>query len=510
MFRNTQLLRRSKQVSGTGANEDLRPLAVLADPYEVEASMILPILEKHGFRVLEARDGSTALQFTLHNQVSLVVASLDMPQLSGTQLCQKVRETNGHVIPFVFISPQGAVPDKFAGFETFANDYAQRPLNLEEFELRLNAVLRARQAAPPLAQEAPPPSRPPERVQPPSTIRIIPVRHSAAPSEMVHDSSLEVAPVESDTIDALLNSRHLEENSVRPQEAALYKEAFEFLKVCVGQLMKGESISILVAQDIANRMVKSVLEHKGLAMLATDRTPAYSFQQHSLNMAVIATRIGETMKLPEDRLARICLAGLVHDMGSVKLPQNLIGKYGGFTPLERVEMQRRPLYSEQLLTGYQGFDWLPRVVGQVYERENGKGYPRGLKGRDICQEAKILGVADTFEACTHRRAQRPAMTGYEAIEIMTSEVDNYSETTTKAMIRSFSVYPLNEFVVLNTGEIGRVIDINPDNPLRPIVRLLYSVQGEELMSARTIDLAQNSQLWITSAITPDELPQRPR
>jgi HD-GYP domain-containing protein (c-di-GMP phosphodiesterase class II) len=216
------------------------------------------------------------------------------------------------------------------------------------------------------------------------------------------------------------------------------------------------------------------------------------------------------MKLPEDRLARICLAGLVHDMGSVKLPQNLIGKYGGFTPSERVEMQRRPLYSEQLLTGYQGFDWLPKVVSQVYERENGKGYPRGLKGRDICLEAKILGVADTFEACTHRRAQRPAMTGSEAIEIMTSQVDNFSETTTKAMIRSFSVYPLNEFVVLNTGEIGRVIDTNPDNPLRPIVRLLYSVQGEELTAARVIDLAQNSQLWITSAITPDELPQRPR
>ena len=102
------------------------------------------------------------------------------------------------------------------------------------------------------------------------------------------------------------------------------------------------------------------------------------------------------------------------------------------------------------------------------------------------------------------------MTGYEAIEIMTSEVDNFSETTTKAMIRSFSVYPLNEFVVLNTGEIGRVIDTNPDNPLRPIVRLLYSVEGEELTTRRIIDLAQNSQLWITSAITPDELPQRPR
>ena len=99
------------------------------------------------------------------------------------------------------------------------------------------------------------------------------------------------------------------------------------------------------------------------------------------------------------------------------------------------------------------------------------------------------------------------MTGYEAIEIMTAGGGNFSDKITKAMIRGFSVYPLNEFVVLNTGEIGRVIDINSDNPLRPFVRLIYSVEREELTTPRVIDLARNSQLWRNQQSVPLPAPR---
>jgi len=246
---------------------------------------------------------------------------------------------------------------------------------------------------------------------------------------------------------------------------------------------------------------------KSLLMLATDRTTVFSFRQHSVNVAIIGTRIAQTLHLSEERQMRVCLAGMLHDLGSVKLPMKLISKLSGFTSGERKQIQKRPEYSAQLVTGYPGFEWLPEIVLQVYERENGTGYPRGLRGRDICEEARILGVADVFEACIHRRPQRPAMTGYRALEVLTSEVDSFGEKTTKAMIRSFSVYPFNEFVVLNTGEIGQVIDINSENPLRPIVSIIYTVEKEPLETPRVVDLARNSQLWITSAISPDDLPK---
>src|SRR5271170_3330266 len=112
MFRNSQLLRRSSQITGNRAPVDSRPIAILADPYEAEAGIIAPILQRHGFRVLEARDGSIALELARSNSPSLVVASADMPLISGTQLCQKVREYHGSNTPFVLISPKDALPDK--------------------------------------------------------------------------------------------------------------------------------------------------------------------------------------------------------------------------------------------------------------------------------------------------------------------------------------------------------------------------------------------------------------
>jgi len=499
MFRNSQLLRRSNQISGIEPTPDSRPNAILADPYEAEAGILVPVLKKFGFRVFAARDGSAALELARQHVTSLVVASADMPYISGAQLCQKVRERHGPSTPFILISPHDALPDRLAVHETFAGDYAVRPLNLEEFESRLTAVLRAHRTGVDERRSDPRPA--PQRLAPipppPPNERLI---------EDVKEVGLAVAPIETETIDTLLAPTYLAEHDVTREGAALYKEAFVFLNDAIHAAQRSERIAMGTGYEICQRLCASMASDKSLMMLATDRTSTFSFRQHSVNVAVLGSRIAQTLGLPQERQARLCLAGMLHDLGSVKLPKKLTSKHSGFSSDERKEMQRRPVYSAEFMAGYPGYEWLPGVVLQVYERENGSGYPYGIRSKDICEESRILGVADVFEACIHRRPQRAAMTGYRALEVITSEADSYGERTTKAMIRSFSVYPFNELVVLNTGEIGKVIDISAENPLRPTVRIMYSVERKELASPRVVDMAHNSQFWITSAITPDELP----
>src|SRR4051812_19305560 len=109
MFRNNQLLQRSKQIKDSGNTQDLRPVAILADPYEAEAGILVPVLKKFGFSVFEARDGAVALDLAVKNNASLIIASADMPMISGAQLCQKVREDIGE-IPFILISPKNEFP----------------------------------------------------------------------------------------------------------------------------------------------------------------------------------------------------------------------------------------------------------------------------------------------------------------------------------------------------------------------------------------------------------------
>ncbi|MFQ5930713.1 MAG: HD-GYP domain-containing protein, partial [Acidobacteriota bacterium] len=150
-------------------------------------------------------------------------------------------------------------------------------------------------------------------------------------------------------------------------------------------------------------------------------------------------------------------------------------------------------------------------VGQVYERENGSGFPAGLKGGEILEEAKILGIADVFEACIHDRPYRKAVTGYQLLEELTrGGTRTFSDHIVKALVRSFSLYPYNEYVILNTNEVGQVVEVNPENLLRPVVKILYDSQGKPLREPREIDLAQNPSHSITKAITYKRLPPVPK
>jgi HD-GYP domain-containing protein (c-di-GMP phosphodiesterase class II)/DNA-binding response OmpR family regulator len=548
-------------------DSDSRPVVVLADDNDAEASILKPILEKHGLRVMQATEGTAALELALRLSPRLVIAVLNPPYLDGYQLCQKLREQrHTETVPFMFISPQGVIPDKLVGHQTFASDYVQRPVNASEFENRLRAVLKMHApVSQGMSSTAEKPVAPTGGDETSADVekllaeyRNLRTARSTPPAgpetqavdEMLAEfraKSLEGSHVNDDktptpavrspaTIEAMqkpeekkieakadptvpldhpVNIDILVRTKVRGRvevdeigEAPLlhYKEAAVYVLSCIRRAEAGEMIDARLGYNIACRVPDLLRRDTGLLLLATDRTTEFSPVQHSVNTSIIGTRIAQTLGLPEDRLPRVALSGLVHDIGIIKLPKQLIYKLGAYTATERAEIQRRPIYSAQILTNIPGFEWLPQIVSQVYERENGKGYPNGLEGREICDEAKVLGIADVFEACIHPRPHRPPMTGYQTLEGLTAEGSAFSDRVVKAMIRSFSVYPFNEYVLLNTGEIGKVININTENALRPTVKILHTADGEELYEPKIINLARNSSLYITRAISPQELP----
>jgi len=541
MFRNSQLLRRSRESVREEQTDSERAVAVLADPNQTEAGMLRAVLEKHDFRVIEASEADAAVDLATRHAARLVVASMDMPKVDGYQLFQRLRQQQGlEGIPFILITPQGAFPDKLIGHETFASDYVQRPVNLAEFENRLNAVMRARAAerrpeAATVSETIPRASPRPQkgsaepspawseidtmlaefRAGTPETPDSVPPSSATQKVEIATPAAVAASDAAAERVEAellgtdfdaeALNREYLAQHEIREETAKLYKEACDFLLTSIVRAERGDGIDIESGHEIAKRTVELLNTEIGLILLATDRTTQFSLVQHSVNVAILGTRIARELDFPDNRLVRLCLAGILHDIGSVKLPKKFLVKLGVFTPAERAEIQRRPTYSAMLLADIRDFEWLPQIVSQVYERENGRGYPRGLKGKDITEEAKVLGLADVFEACIHHRPHRRAMTGYQALEVLTAEVDTFQERIIKAMLRSLSLYPLNEYVELSTGEIAKVIGMSRDNPLRPIVRVMYSNQGERVDQPRILNLARNSSLWIARALTADEL-----
>ena len=117
-----------------------------------------------------------------------------------------------------------------------------------------------------------------------------------------------------------------------------------------------------------------------------------------------------------------------------------------------------------------------------------------------------MGIMDVFEACIHDRPHRKALTGYQLLDAFTrGQAESFAPHIVKALLESFSVYTYNEYVVLNTEEMGRVVEVNSENLCRPLVRILYDKERKAVEQPLDIDLSTIPSLFITKAVTYDEL-----
>jgi len=284
----------------------------------------------------------------------------------------------------------------------------------------------------------------------------------------------------------------------------LYKTATSYVLDSINRVQEEKNLNVRRGEQLARSMVDSIVDSSALLMLATDRVQEFTVSTHSVNVAVLSIRLAQTLNYNLEHQVRVGLAGLLHEIGVAWLPERLLHKTGEVSS----EVRQRPVYGAKILGHLKPpFDWIAQIVGQIYERENGSGFPLGLAGTEICEEAKVLGIMDVFEACIHDRPYRNALTGYQLLEELTrDDTKSFADPIIKALLKSFSLYPYNEYVLLNTKELARVVEVNPANSFRPLVQILYDSNGVALEEPRETDLAQSSLLFITQAISYHELP----
>ncbi len=223
--------------------------------------------------------------------------------------------------------------------------------------------------------------------------------------------------------------------------------------------------------------------------------------------ALLQTRAGiEVVGEAGDGLEAVGLAGLVHDVGLVGLPGNLLDKPQGLSAEEQQLLLQHPEVGARIIRAAgPEYQWLATVVAQEHEREDGSGYPKGLRGEDIHELAKVVGIADVYEALTHPRPYRRRMSPLDAVkEIISLERRTFADWVLKGLIRGLSTFPVGSLVRLNSKEIGRVRATNPAFPLRPVVEIVAGPSGEAVAEPRVVDLSQNSLLFIVDSYTAEE------
>ncbi|MBI5682446.1 MAG: HD domain-containing protein [Deltaproteobacteria bacterium] len=221
-----------------------------------------------------------------------------------------------------------------------------------------------------------------------------------------------------------------------------------------------------------------------------------------INVAIITAKIGTRLGYRDSQLKDLVTCALLHDVGMLKVPEKVRRKRDKLTEEEFEEIKKHPQYSYDMLNELTG---LPSIVAEVVyqeqEREDGSGYPLGLRGDSIHEYAKIIGLSAIYASMIQPRPQRGRKFPFDVIkEIIGKCKGQFPECIIKAIIDELSVFPIGIYVTLNTGEVGRVIKTNKLAPMRPVIEVVRDFHGKKLKEPKRYDLTKERVLQVKDTL----------
>lgn len=222
---------------------------------------------------------------------------------------------------------------------------------------------------------------------------------------------------------------------------------------------------------------------------------------HSFNVTLYSLAIGMELGLSQKDLETLGLGAVLHDVGKMKIPTEVLFKPGKLSEEEFEQIKKHPQDGFDILRNVQTISLIvAHCAYQHHERLNGSGYPRRIKGEEIHFFAKILAVADVFDAVTSDRVYRGAMLPHNGLEILFAGAGTlFDKEIVKAFRRAVAIYPVGLTVELSDGRKGVVAKQNSHVSDRPIIRILEE-DGQEV-NPYDLDLMIELSIVITGCDT---------
>lgn len=211
---------------------------------------------------------------------------------------------------------------------------------------------------------------------------------------------------------------------------------------------------------------------------------------HSINVALICNVIGTWMNLSHDDIETLMIAGMLHDIGKLRIPPEIIQKPSKLTDNEYAIIKKHPEYGYEILSTKNLNSKINLAALQHHERYDGKGYPNGLKGNEIDLFSGIVAIADVYDAMTADRVYRKGICPFPVLEHMELQKELYEPGALYKFIeRTVEAY-INTEVKLSNGDVGRVVLLNKNFLSRPIV----------ISDTKTYDLSKDFHLHIDTLL----------
>jgi len=294
----------------------------------------------------------------------------------------------------------------------------------------------------------------------------------------------------------------------RVSALAIRENALSLVTDVMQDVKMGRSFDTAAVDVIADEIITSVMNNQSaLSSLMRMRDKDQYLLEHSMNVAVLMGVLARSMGFRDKQLHELVFGAFVHDVGKVRVPEEVLYKPGRLEAEEWSEMKRHVDYGIEALAAIPGIPAVAHdICAQHHERLDASGYPFSLPESKISTHGRMASVVDVYDAVTADRCYHEGMAPTLALKKMLEwSGDHLDRNLVYQLIRCISVYPAGALVELSSGYLAVVQEVNALQPSRPSVKLIYSLRRKAALPApQLVNLAAGDQFGaIKRAVEPE-------
>ena len=293
------------------------------------------------------------------------------------------------------------------------------------------------------------------------------------------------------------NTRYADSATVEQELSAarsIEREARNLVFTIMDDIRAGKRIDAPGARKAVQSMTDSVIRNPDALVWLTHLKKKHEYTvTHSLRVSILALAFGRHLDYPRDKLELLGLGALLHDIGKLKVPNEILDKPARLTDEEFVIMRQHVPLGVELLRATPD---VPQAAVEVarchHERFNGVGYINGLKGEEIGEFGLIGAIVDSYDAITSDRAYHGGLSPADALKILYDEKNTaFHAGFVEQFIQCVGIYPIGSIVELSDHSIGVVTTVNRGRRLKPQLAVILDPRHQPLPRPQALDLVNN-------------------
>ncbi|MBT9611670.1 MAG: HD-GYP domain-containing protein [Burkholderiales bacterium] len=276
-----------------------------------------------------------------------------------------------------------------------------------------------------------------------------------------------------------------------PRAKQIHHQAEQAVQQLFEELQQHGTTNLERAHEVMDGMVESIISNPdALALLSRVKRASTYVYARSVSVAINMLLFGRHLGFPRDHMHLLGAAGLLLDVGTAKIPSGILSKNGRLTTDEYETIKHHIPFGLEMLRESKGVsEKLLNIVACHHEREDGSGYPHGLRGAQIGVPGKMAAIVDCYDALTSERPYARSFSPYEALQHLYDWRHHLFHTElVEQFVQCLGIYPVGSLVELNSGEVAVVLAHNRVRRLKPRVLVILDAAKQPYGAPVPLDL----------------------